>query len=189
MKRICLIVLIAAASCTSAQNKEQVFSMNGLGSLKLGLSQAEVEKLLNEKIVLPNSLDTNSHFYQDTARLKYKDIDVQLEFDRNYYAPYKFRMRLIGIRTSCTLCKTASGIGVGTDRSKILTEFDKYHVRIQPGYVTYYETEKGEGKSTVSVMDDGASLQDGSDAYTTVFYLLNRKVVSFELKAKLTGDR
>lgn len=189
MKRIYLLFFIVAASCTAAQKKDHIIRMNGLGALKLGMSQEEVGKLLNEKIILPNSLDTINNNYQDTAKLKYKNIDVQLEFDRSYYAPYKFRMRLIGIRASSSLCKTATGIGVGTDMLKIIADYDSFHVKIQPGYVSYYETEEGKGKSTLSILDDAASTMDGSDAYTTVFYLLNKKVVSFELKASLRDER
>jgi hypothetical protein len=190
MKKICLFFFIVAAACTAGQNKEQIISMNGLGSLKLGMSQDEAEKLLNEKILLPNSLDTNSHNYQDTAKLKYKNIDVQLEFNRSYYAPNKFRMRLIGIKANSPLCKTASGSGVGSDMLKIIADYDSLHVKIQPGFVNYFQTEEGKGKSTLTILDDAASTMDyWSDAYTMVFYLLNNKVVSFELKAKLKDER
>jgi hypothetical protein len=99
-------------------------------------------------------------------------------------------MRLIGIRTSSPLCKTETGIGVGSDRLKIITGYDNYHVKIQPGFYNYYQTEKGKGKSTLSILDDAASTMDTfSDAYTMVFYLLNNKVVSFELKANLRDER
>ncbi len=184
MKKICLLFFILAATCATAQNKDYMISMNGLGSLKLGMSQAEVEKLLNKKILLPNSLDTINNFYEDTAKLTYKNIAVQLEFQRNYNVPNKFYMRLIGIRSSSSLCKTVTGIGIGTDKLKIILEYDKYHVNIQPGFYSYYETEKGRGKSTLSILDDAASTMDGTNAYTMLFYLLNKKVVSFELKAK-----
>lgn len=185
MKKICLLFSIIAATYATAQNKDYTISMNGLGALKLGMSQAELEKLLNQKIILDNHLDTLNYLYQDTAKLKYKGINVQLEFTRNYYAPNVFRMRLIGIRANSPLCKTASGLGIGSDRLKIIAEYEGYHLKIQPGYYNYYETEKGKGKSTLSVLDDGASTLDGSDAYTMIFYLLNKKVVSFELKANL----
>jgi hypothetical protein len=188
MKKICLFIFILAATYATAQNKDYIISMKGLGQLRLGMSQADVEKLLNKKILLANSLDTINSNYQDTAKLKYKNINVQLEFDRSYFAPYKFRMRLIGIRASSPLCKTGTGIGIGSDRLKIIADFDNYHVKIQPGYVSYYDTEKGRGKSTLSILDDAASTQDGSNAYTMVFYLLNKKVVSFELKAKLRDE-
>ncbi len=188
MKKICLAFFMMAATCTTAQNKDYLISMDGLGALKLGMSQARVEKLLNRKIPLTHHLDTINNFYQDTAKLTYKNIPVQLEFNRSYTAPNQFYMRLIGIRASSPLCKTASGTGIGSDKLKILTEYNDYHIKIQPGYVSYYATEEGKGKSTISILDDAASLGDGSDAYTTVFYLLNKKVVSFELKAKLKEE-
>jgi hypothetical protein len=189
MKKICFCFFITIATYATAQNKDYTISMNGLGALKLGMSQAELEKLLNDKIrMTKNYLDTLNGSYQDTAKLIYKNIAVQLEFQRSVYAPYKFRMRLIGIRASSPLCKTVSGIGVGTGNLKIIADYDNYHVKIQPGYANYYQTEEGKGKSTLSILDDAASTMDGSDAYTMVFYLLNKKVVSFELKAKLRDE-
>ena len=188
MKTICLSFFIIVAAYATAQNKDYTISMYGLGSLKLGMSQAELEKLLSQKIVLDNHLDTLNYSYQDTAKLKYKGINVQLEFDRNYYAPDVFRMRLIGIRASSPLCKTVTGIGIGSDKLKIITAYDNFHINIQPGYANYYQTETGKGKSTLSVLDDGASTRDGSNAHTMVFFLLNKKVVSIELKAKLRDE-
>ncbi len=185
MKKIYLLIFILAATYATAQNKDYTISMNGLGALKLGMNQEELQKLLHQEIILDNHLDTNNYSYEDTARVKYKGINVQLEFTRSFYAPNQFRMRLIGIRASNPLCKTATGIGIGSDRLKIIADYNNYHVKIQPGYYNYYETEKGEGKSTVSVLDDGASTMDGSNAHTMIFYLLNKKVVSFELKASL----
>jgi hypothetical protein len=184
MRKICFLFFILAATYATAQNKDYTISMNGLGALKLGMTQAQLEEFLNQKIALDNHLDTNNYSYEDTARLKYKGINVELEFTRSFFAPNQFHMRLIGIRASSPLCKTATGIGIGSDRLKIIADYNNYHVKIQPGYVSYYETEKGKGKSTLSVLDDAASTMDGSNAYTIVFYLLNKKVVSFELKAK-----
>ncbi len=189
MKKICLSFFIMVATYTAAQNKDYTISMNGIGALKLGMNQAQLEKLLNQKIILDNHLDTNNYSYQDTAKLKYKGINVQLEFTRSYYAPNQFRMRLIGIRASSPLCKTATGIGIGSDRLIIIANYNNYHVNIQPGYYSYFGTEKEKGKSTLRILDDAASTMDGSDAYTMVFYLLNKKVVSFELKASLRDER
>ncbi|MDZ4807314.1 MAG: hypothetical protein SGI96_03505 [Bacteroidota bacterium] len=190
MKKICLILLITVTTHAVAQNKDYIISMEGLGAIKLGMTQVELEKLLNQKLLLDNYLDTINDHNWDTARLKYKGINVQLEFTRSYYAPNVFHMRLIGIRASSPLCKTATGIGIGSDRLKIIAGYDSYHVNIQPGYANYYQTEQGKGKSTLSILDDAASTLDyWSDAYTMVFYLLNKKVVSFELKAKLKEER
>lgn len=188
MKKICFLFFVMAATYATAQNKDYTISMNGLGSLKLGMTQADLEKILNQKLLLDNYLDTINNNYWDTAKIKYNGINVQLEFNRSYYAPNVFHMRLIGIRASSPLCKTATGIGIGSDRLKIITDYDNYRVNIQPGYANYYQTEKGKGKSTLSVFDDAASTMDGTDAYTMVFYLMNKKVVSFELKAHLRDE-
>src|SRR5688500_16922401 len=110
MKKIFLLLLIVTATGAMAQNKDHLISFEGLGSLKLGMTQDELEKMLNQKIKLTNHLDTINDHYQDTVKLKYKNITVQLEFGRNYYAPNVFHMRLIGIRASSPLCKTANGI-------------------------------------------------------------------------------
>lgn len=191
MNKICLIFFVLVSACGPAQNKDYTISMEGLGALKLGMTQAKVEELMKKKIAMTtNYLDTVNGSNRDTAKLVYKNIAVQLEFEKSYYAPYKFHMRLIGIRSSSPLCKTVNGNGVGADRLKIITDYDNYHVKIQPGYANYYQTEKGQGKSTLSVLDDAASTLDNfSDAYTMAFYLMNKKVVSFELKAKLKDER
>jgi len=140
-----------------------------------------IKKVMNKKILLAKSLDTVNSFFEDTAKLIYKNIPVQLEFHRSYS---NSDMRLIGIRANSSLCKTATGIGVGTDKLKIIAAYDNYHINLQPGFYNYYETEKGPGKSTISILDDAASAMEGPKAYTMIFYLLNKKVVSFELKAK-----
>lgn len=189
MKKICLLLFIAISTQAISQNKDYRISMEGLGALKLGMTQEELEKLLSQKITLDNHLDTINNFYQDTARLKYKGIAVQLEFERSYYAPNVFHMRLIGIRGSSPLCKTVSGIGIGADQLKIVTAYPNNHIIIQPGFVSYYETEKGKGKSTISIMDDSAYRMEESNAYMIRLYLMNKKVVSFELKAQLADER
>lgn len=181
MKNICLLLLLFVCLQSGAQQKNYTVSMQGLGSLKLGMSQAEIEKLLNLHLVLDNHLDTINSPTWDTAKIKYHNIPVQLEFDKNYTAPYTFHMRLIGIRASCPLCKTSSGIGIGSDKLKILAAFDNNYVYIQPGYANYFETERGKGKSTISISDD-------SGQYMIRYYLMNNKVVSFELKADIMDD-
>jgi hypothetical protein len=181
MKNICFLILLVIAFQARGQQKDHMISMEGLGSLKLGMSQAELEKLLNQKLLLDNHLDTINSPTWDTAKLKYKNIPVQLEFDKNYTAPYTFHWRLIGIRANSPSCKTISGIGVGSDKLKIITAFDNHYVHIQPGYANYFETEKGKGKSTISVSND-------TRTNMIRMFLLNNKVVSIELKADIRDD-
>lgn len=158
--------------------------------MQLGMSNTELEKVLNKKIVLTkNYLDTLNGYYLDTAKIKYKNADVLLEFQRSYYATYQFRMRLVGIRSASPLYKTASGIGVGSDRLSIIQEYDTYHTNIYPVYPRSFKKENSNGESVIRILDDAASTMDGSDAYTMVFYLKNKKVVSFELRASLKDER
>ena len=186
MKKIFLSIFILISVISLAQNKDYIISREGLGELKFGMSQAKVEELLKKKIVLTkNYLDTLYGSYDDTAKIIYKNIPVELEFHRTFTDSNTLYMRLTGIKAKSSLCKTASGIGIGSDKLKIIAAYDTCHITIQPGYYNYFETEKGIGKSTISILDDGASTEDGSNSYTTLFFLLNNKVVSFELKAKL----
>jgi hypothetical protein len=190
MKKICFSISVLIAFVATAQNNDYLISMKGLGKLQLGMSNAELEKVLNKKIVLTkNYLDTLNGYYLDTAKIKYKNADVLLEFQRSYFAPYQFRMRLVGIRSANPLYKTAAGIGIGSDRLSIIQEYDTYHTNIYPVYPRSFKKENSNGESVIRILDDAASTMDGSDAYTMVFYLKNKKVVSFELRANLKDER
>jgi hypothetical protein len=190
MKKICFSISVLITFVATAQNNDYLISMKGLGKIQLGMSTTELEKVLNKKIVLTkNYLDTLNGYYQDSAKIKYKNADVLLEFQRSYFAPDQFRMRLVGIRSASPLYKTASGIGIGSDRVRIIQEYDNYHTNIHPVYPRSFIKENKNGKSVIRILDDAASTMDGSDAYTMVFYLMNKKVVSFELKASLRDER
>ncbi len=56
MKKIFLLLFIAFAVKASAQNIDYTVSMNGIGALNIGMSQTELEKLLNQKFMLKNAL-------------------------------------------------------------------------------------------------------------------------------------
>ena len=112
LKQIFFLLCIALAANVSAQNKDYLISMNGIGALKIGMSQAEVEKMLNQKFVLRNALDT-AVSHHDTATAKYKNSNVQLFFQRQYTAENIYSMYLMGLKTKSPLCKTETGIGIG----------------------------------------------------------------------------
>jgi hypothetical protein len=190
MKKICFSISVLIAFVATAQNNDYLISMKGLGKLQLGMSNTELEKILNKKVVLTkNYLDTLNGYYLDTAKIKYKNADVLLEFQRSYFAPYQFRMRLVGIRCASPVYKTASGIGIGSDRASIIQAYDNYHTTIHPVYPRSFKRENRNGETVIRILDDAASTMDSSDAYTMVFYLKNKKVVSFELKGSLRDER
>ena len=130
---------------------------------------------MKQKIVLDNHLDTNNYAYEDTARLKYKGINVQLEFTRSFFAPNQFHMRLIGIRASSPLCKTKTGLGIGSTRLQIIAAYDGYHIDARP--IFNYDNDKPVKSKTMSTV----TVKEDEEGYAIIFNLVNNKVVSFEI--------
>jgi len=58
LKRLFLLLFIAFAFGSTAQKKDYVIDMNGIGALKIGMHQDEIEKMLKQKLTLKNALDT-----------------------------------------------------------------------------------------------------------------------------------
>ncbi len=85
MKKIFFLLFIAFIAKASAQNIDYIVSMSGIGALKIGMSQAELEKLLNQKFILKNALDTTES-WQGSIAARYKNINVTLFFQRHYTA-------------------------------------------------------------------------------------------------------
>jgi predicted metallo-beta-lactamase superfamily hydrolase len=106
MKKLFFLLLLAFSMKTSAQSNDYTVSFDGIGAIKLGMKQLEVEKVLNKKILLTNPQDTISGSWQDSAKVKYKNIEVRLSFQRNYTDDKVFDMEVIGIQTTSPVCKT-----------------------------------------------------------------------------------
>ncbi len=79
LKKVFILFLIGFTLQSAAQNNDCLVDMNGIGALKIGMRQDEIEKLLKQKFVLRNALDT-AVSYNDTAMAKYKNSNVQLFF-------------------------------------------------------------------------------------------------------------
>jgi hypothetical protein len=176
MKYLHLIAVffILQATNVQAQNNDYLITTEGIGSLKLGMTQAELEKLIAKKVPLTNPTDTVSGSYMDSAKVKYKNIDVDLQFTRNYYANDSFRMVITWIRTTSPLCKTKTGVGIGADKLKIISAYEGYHVNIMPVFLDEEWTVKSKTDSMISVCAD-------DEGNTIMFYLRNKKVVAFEI--------
>jgi hypothetical protein len=71
LKKIFFFFCIVFAVNVTAQNTDYRVSMTGIGTLKIGMSQAEVEKMLNQKFVLRNALDSATS-WQDSTSAKYR---------------------------------------------------------------------------------------------------------------------
>ncbi|MEO6583677.1 MAG: hypothetical protein ABIO05_05095 [Ferruginibacter sp.] len=171
MKKIIFILFLAAVTDVSAQNSDCLIDMKGIGRLKIGMSQEEIEKIVKQKFFLKNALDT-AVSWQDSASANYKNGKVYLSFQRQYTADKVYFMYLIGIRTSSTLCKTVRAIGIGDDKSAILAAYKQDKKIIKPEY-----NDKGYPiKNTHRISIEADKLER-----RIVFHLRNKKVVTIEV--------
>jgi hypothetical protein len=172
MRIIILPLLLFLVINAGAQNNDYIVSMDGIGALKIGMKQDEVEKLLNKKLVLPNALN-KADSWEDSASGKYNSIGVQLYFQRRYESTDSFVMVLVSVRTSSPVCKTKSGVGVGADKLKVIAAHENNYISMGPYYGEDYGT-KIKATYLISVLSDQRER-------AIRFYLDNKKVVAIEV--------
>lgn len=188
MKKLFFLFLAAGLiSCNSKSKKESneqpekkkentgyTITKDGIGEIKLGMTESELEKLLNQQLVMKNAKDTN--VWLDTATAKYKELEVSLYFERQYNEdPAIKTMALVGVGTSSTACKTAKGLGVGDDRASILAAYEDNPIDMGPENVMVNDTtwELSKTKYYINVKDDEWDRE-------LVFKLANKKVIALE---------
>lgn len=179
------LFVLAACSSKKEENKpgknentDYLVSLAGIGPVKTSMTQAELEKLLQQKIQLGNSTDTVSGSWMDSARVKYRDADLQFSFVRSYaFAnPDSFVMRLNAITTKSPLCKTTGGVGIGSTKQEIINAFDNYRIYMGPQFVMVNDTTWDRSKDLYSV-----SIREAREGPQIVFYLKDNKVYSIEV--------
>ena len=165
----------------TVQNKEYLVSKDGIGDLKIGMKLTEVEKLLSQQFNF-NAIKDSAGYWQDTVKAKYKEIEVFLYFERLYMEDDSSIMQLAGIETSSTLCKTASGIGIGDEKSTIISAYDDNPIYMGPEFEAVNDTTwvPSKTKYNINVKDDKYDKE-------LIFHLTNKKVSSLEA-AILLGD-
>jgi len=173
MKNNLLLLLIFFASSIAAQKNDFLLTMNGIGALKIGMSQAEIERLVSQKLILKNARDKGVS-YNDTATAKYKHINVTLYFQRQYTADTSFYMYLIGLKTSSALCKTEKGVGIGSNKLQIISAYGANFISMGPEYEDEAFTKKSKTKYQVDVNSDDWKRK-------IVFSLINNKVGAMEV--------
>ena len=171
MKKVLSLLFILFVTTAVAQNKDYLLSLDGIGSLKLGMPLTELEKVLKTKITL-KVINVDSIVLVETINTKYNGINVEIDL-------IKWQDETIvvnGISTSSPLCKTRSGIGVGSTKLQIIAAYEGYHIDAEPVYD--YEGDdkrkKNKTKSTVTIKED-------IEGYAIIFNLVNNKVVSFNI--------
>lgn len=155
------------------ENTGYVITKDGIGDLKIGLTQDDLEKLLKQKLLLKHANDTNA--WADTATVKYREIDLSLYFERIYDDGTTRNFQLSGLGTSSPLCKTATGIGVGDERSAILAAYEDNPIDMGPESEMVNDTTWAPSKTKyyINVKDDKWDKQ-------IIFKLINKKVASLE---------
>jgi hypothetical protein len=149
------------------QNNDYPVSMNGIDSLKLEMTKPELEKLLNTRLDLPHiSTDSGG----DTLNVKYRNMDMTLFMDGSDDSSATLR----GIQTSNASCKTAAGVGVGTDKMKVIDSYADFVKYVAPEYEEY--PVRSDTKSAVAVVD---TLGTGA----MVFHIIGKKVVAVEVRS------
>ena len=165
MKKIFLFLLfVVTVAHAGAQKNDYTVSYDGIGELKLGMSRAELEKLLQMKIVLKHiGVD---EVRMETVHAKYQGKDIELHLFGSEDAS------LEGISVTDPLFKTADGIGIGTDQSTIVDKYEDHLLIIQP---VYSENETLKNSTSITLVN----LQNYRAAI--IFTLTNKKVVAIEI--------
>lgn len=169
MKKILPLLFMFVTTTTIAQNKDYLLSLDGIGSLKLGMPLVELEKVLETKIIL-KVIDVDPVVLVETINAKYKGIDVEISLGKrqDYIA-------VDGISASSPLCKTKAGIGIGSTKLQIIAAYEGYHIDARPDYTEDGDRLiKSKTKSSVTVKED-------VEGYAIIFNLINNKVVSFDI--------
>lgn len=187
MQKLLLPVLLFLAACGSKQsnntaekneNSDYIVSLDGIGPVKNGMSQAELEKILNQKIPLTNPTDTVSGSWMDSAVIKWKDAEMHLSFVRTY--AYKdldsFHMRVNDIKTSSPLCKTAEGAGIGFTKQQVISTYSDYKIYMGPEFIMINDTTWERSKSLYLIR-----VREAREGPQIVFYLKDNKVHSIEV--------
>lgn len=181
MKKIIIPILGLSAcflfSCKSKdkaiakpQNNDYLVSMNGIDSLKIDMNKAELEKLLGTTLNFKHiNVDESG---ADTLSVQYKNMNFTLyleESDSQSVATLK------GIKTENASCKTATGLGVGSDKINVIESYPDNKRYVVPEYEEY--PVRSISKYIVAVMDTATSLR------AIQFHLVNKKVVSLEVNS------
>lgn len=155
------------------ENPAYTISKDGLGELKIGMTQTELEKLLGQKLTLKHANDPGD-VWADTATAKYKDIEVSLYFERRYNEDEDIKiMELFAVETTSPLCKTAAGLGIGDERADVLAAFEDNPINMGPEYEQVNDSTWAPSKIKYSI-----NVKDDKWDRELIFHLVNKKVNS-----------
>lgn len=156
------------------QNINYPISMNSFDSLELGMTKAELEAMMDTTFKLQHIKVDGGPY--DTIRTSYKGADVMIYL---YESDDKTIATVYGIRSSDPSFRTKDGIGVGTEKAKVIDAYENHTKYIAPEYETYPVRSKI--KSLIAVMDT-------VESRALLFHIINRKVSSVEVSSYYEFD-
>lgn len=170
MKKIFLFLsFVVVFVCATAQKNDYTVSFEGMGALKLGMNKAELEKLLNIKIVLKHiGVDI---VMIETIKAKYMGIDMELYL----FGSADNMLYLEGIGTTSPLFKTTDGIGIGTDQLTIINKYENHLLIIHPEYKEEPSANANKPRTIITL----ANINNYKEAI--IFTLVDKKVVAIEV--------
>ncbi len=152
------------------QNKLYTITMDGIDSLKLGMSKAELERILGTTLTFKH---IGKDYSPDTINVNYKGMEMILYLESAYDTANIFAT-LRDILTKDPSCKTEKNIGVGSDKKTVIDAYEDYTRYVAPEYEKY--PVRSTTQSAIAVMDTSI----GSKAL--LFRINDKKVVSIEVK-------
>lgn len=181
------VAVLIVAACSQG-NKEKsaktdkkpgdakyLLSKEGIGDLKIGMPQKDIEKLLGQPLIMKHANDTGV-VWVDTATAKYGEIEVDLYFQKVYTEEPSNEMELFGLSTSSPKCKTADGLGVGDDRDDVLAAYPDNPINMGPESVMVNDT-----TWTLSKTNYYININDDKWDKQIVFLLVNKKVATMQV--------
>jgi hypothetical protein len=173
MKYLPILLLLSFPAMAFAQSTPVTVTMNGIGEIKLGMKKADVEKLLNQTMKVPNLSKKDGDYYEDTVHALYKGIEVDVIFQKQYIDEKRTDIIVWGVSSKSPLLKTKSGIGIGDDKYKIISTYEGYMIYLMPEYEKDY-TVKSKTRSSVWLHGDTGGTM-------IIFYLYSNKVTSMSV--------
>ena len=122
MKTFILLLSFFFTARVWGQSGSLTLTPYGVGELKIGSSKKEVESVIRQKAMLKPYKDENASGF-DTVHCNYRNVSMELIFfimSKADYDTKKDDLPLNMIRTSSPRIKTKDGIGVGSEKSKVL---------------------------------------------------------------------
>ncbi len=191
---IVLAAVLFFAACKNKDNQKSTsqtdknpassaytITKDGIGDIKIGMLQSDIENLLKQSLVMKHAKDTGE-VWSDTATVTYNKMEITLYFQKSYVEEHADKMELFGLQTRSPLCRTPTGLGVGDDRDAVLAAYEDNPITMGPENIMLNDTTWGFSKTNyyINVSDEKWDRQ-------LTFTLVNKKITAIEAVLQI-GD-